>query len=440
MNLPREQINLRSPWQPCKASNWQQVQMKRQFCVELGKMLRNEPATHEDIAVPYLKSIHVQWNAVQLQDLPTMWATPWEVDALRVAKGDLLVCEGGEVGRAAIVEAEPPYNCIIQNALHRVRGKHGGNIRFLRYLLMCATAQEWFDVLCNRATIAHFTAEKFGEMWVWLPSLVQQKAIADFLDQETAQIDVLMAAKESVLSLLTEKRRALITRVVTRGLNPNVPTCASGSEWLGDIPAHWRLERSKWLFKERDERTENADDELLTVSHITGVTPRSEKNVNMFEAETTTGYKICRRGDLAINTMWAWMGAMGVSPVDGIVSPAYNVYTPGSELMGGYVDALVRIPQFADEVTRYSTGVWSSRLRLYPEAFFLIGLPVPPLDEQRAIVEHIVGETRKIDAMRAATERSLVLLKERRTALIAAAVTGQLSIGVEHDTQTLASG
>jgi type I restriction enzyme S subunit len=93
-----------------------------------------------------------------------------------------------------------------------------------------------------------------------------------------------------------------------------------------------------------------------------------------------------------------------------------------------YVDALVRLPVFAQEVTRYSKGVWSSRLRLYPESFFEVYLPVPPLDEQRAIVEHIACETAKLDALRMATERSIALLRERRAALISAAVTGQIDV------------
>ena len=166
---------------------------------------------------------------------------------------------------------------------------------------------------------------------------------------------------------------------------------------------------------------------MLTVSHITGVTPRSEKDVNMFEAETTEGYKICRKGDLAINTLWAWMGAMGVSPCDGIVSPAYNVYTPGPRMLGSYVDALARMPDLAREVIRYSKGVWSSRLRLYPEGFFEVWFPVPPIEEQKDIVAYISAETAKIDALRKATERTIELLKERRAALIAAAVTGELN-------------
>ena len=237
-----------------------------------------------------------------------------------------------------------------------------------------------------------------------------------------------MAAKERVLGLLAEKRRVLITRAVTRGLDPRAPLRDSGIPWLGEIPAHWEIERSRWLFRERDQRSEKGEEELLTVSHLTGVTPRSEKDVNMFEAETTEGYKICLSGDLVINTLWAWMGAMGVSRVSGIASPAYNVYQPGPRLDPGFVDAIVRLPIFAQEATRYSKGVWSSRLRLYPEGFFEVFFPVPPIGEQRAIVTHISAETAKIDALRAATERTIALLKERRAALIAAAVTGKIHL------------
>ena len=261
-----------------------------------------------------------------------------------------------------------------------------------------------------------------------VPPLPQQRAIADYLDRETARLDAVIGAKERLLELLAEKRRALITHAVTRGLNPKAPLRDSGIPWLGKIPEHWEVQRSRWLFRERDQRSETGEEEMLTVSHLTGVTPRSEKDVNMFEAETTEGYKICLAGDLVINTLWAWMGAMGVANVSGIVSPAYNVYHPGPRLEPSFVDALVRMPVFAQEVTRYSKGVWSSRLRLYPEGFFEVFLPVPPLDEQRAIVAYIAAETHELTTLGSATERTITLLKERRAALIAAAVTGQIDV------------
>ena len=257
----------------------------------------------------------------------------------------------------------------------------------------------------------------------------EQFTIVNRLARETARLDGLLAAKQRVLDLLTEKRKAIIATAVTRGLDPKVKLRDSGVPWLGEIPAHWEIERARWLFRERDMRSTTGEEEMLTVSHLTGVTPRSEKDVNMFEAETNEGYKLCAPGDLVINTLWAWMGAMGIAPVTGMVSPAYNVYEPGPRLVPAYIDALVRLPVFAQEVTRYSKGVWSSRLRLYPEGFFEVYLPVPPQEEQRTIVEHIARETTKLDAVRAATERTIALLKERRSALIAAAVTGQLDVG-----------
>jgi type I restriction enzyme S subunit len=278
------------------------------------------------------------------------------------------------------------------------------------------------------ATVESLEYDLVASTEIPVPPLARQKSIVEFLDRETADIDALIAAKQRLLGLLAEKRRAIVAEAVMHGLNPTAPLRPSGVDWLGDIPEHWEIERSRWLFTERDQRSETGAEEMLTVSHLTGVTPRSEKDVNMFEAESTVGYKLCFAGDLAINTLWAWMGAMGTARVDGIVSPAYNVYTPGPTLLPDYVDAVVRIPVFAQEATRYSKGVWSSRLRLYPEGFFETWWPVPPLEEQHAIVHHIATETAKIDLLRTATDHSITLLKERRGALIAAAVTGQIVI------------
>lgn len=286
----------------------------------------------------------------------------------------------------------------------------------------------YLQILGRGSTFMELSTDDLKSLRVPYPPIHVQNSIAEFLNESVAQIDTLIEAKQTLLGLLAEKRRTLVAEAVMSGLDRSAPLRPSGIDWLGDIPAHWEVERSRWLFSERDERSETGEEEMLTVSHITGVTPRSEKDVNMFEAETTAGYKLCFTGDLVINTLWAWMGAMGTAPVDGIVSPAYNVYTPGPRLLSAYVDALVRIPVFAQEVTRYSKGVWSSRLRLYPEGFFETFWPVPPLDEQKQIVAHIAEERVKIDKLATATERSITLLKERRSALIAAAVTGQIEI------------
>ena len=344
-----------------------------------------------------------------------------------LSEEDFLISRSGTVGRAYIYRHEDGP-CAYAGYLVRYVLQHSDSRRWLFYITKSPGFQQWLGAAIIEATIGNVNGEKYANLLVPVPPLPQQRAIADYLDRETALLDDLVGVKEHLLDLLVEKRNAIIIRAVTHGIDPNVPLRDSGIPWLGEIPAHWETERARWLFRERDERSDTGEEDLLTVSHLTGVTLRSEKDVNMFEAATKEGYKICLSGDLVINTMWAWMGAMGVSSLDGIVSPAYNVYEPIAHLDPSYVDALVRLPAFAQEVTRYSKGVWSSRLRLYPEGFFAVSLPVPPLSEQREIVAHIANETCKLDGLCDATKRTMELLKERRAALISAAVTGQIDM------------
>lgn len=164
----------------------------------------------------------------------------------------------------------------------------------------------------------------------------------------------------------------------------------SGLPWLGAIPAHWTEKRAKHFFREVDERSTTGDEQLMSVSHVTGVTPR-KKNVTMFLAESNVGHKICRPGDLVINTMWAWMAALGVARQIGLVSPSYAVYRPhrSSSLLPAYVDHLLRTQPYASEYLCRSTGIRLSRLRLYPEQFLRIPMVCPPPDEQRAIANFL---------------------------------------------------
>jgi type I restriction enzyme S subunit len=267
-----------------------------------------------------------------------------------------------------------------------------------------------------------------GDIQCPLPEIQEQTIIAAFLDRETTRIESLISEKERLISLLLEYRQALISHAVTKGLDPNVKMKDSGVEWLGEVPEHWEIERTKWLFTERDDRTDSGNEELLTVSHLTGVTSRAEKDVNMFMAESLEGYKRCQTGDLVINTLWAWMGAMGITRKDGIVSPAYNVYEPNSTIDPEYIDFLVRIPSFVEELTRYSKGVWLSRLRLYPEGLYQVWLPVPPIEEQISIASFLDRETTKIGSLIDKAHRAIKLLQEYRSSLISAAVTGKIDV------------
>ena len=179
---------------------------------------------------------------------------------------------------------------------------------------------------------------RMREIAFLVPPFPEQTAIVRFLDHADRRIRRYIHAKQKLITLLEEQRQAIIHQAVTGQIDVRTgrpyPTYKpSGVEWLGDVPGHWNVQPAKWYFREVDERSETGSEELLSVSHITGVTPRSEKIVTMFRAQSNVGHKLCRPGDLVVNTMWAWMAALGVTKQVGIVSPSYAVY-PATPFFG----------------------------------------------------------------------------------------------------------
>ena len=189
--------------------------------------------------------------------------------------------------------------------------------------------------------------------------------------------------------------------------------------WLPPVPAHWNEQRAKTFYREVDERSRTGQEELLSVSHLTGVTPRSHKKVTMFKAATYVGSKLTRPGDIVINTLWAWMAALGANRHLGIVSPAYGVYRPhdAESFNPAYVDYLLRTRAYVSEYIGRSTGIRSSRLRLYPAQFLDIQLLQPPKPEQDQIVAYLRAQDAHIARFIKAKHSALSLLAEARAVL-----------------------
>ena len=178
-----------------------------------------------------------------------------------------------------------------------------------------------------------------------------------------------------------------------------------------NYPARWRFFRGKQLFRIIDERSSDGTEELLAVSHITGITPRIQKNVTMFQSESLVGYKLCQVGDVAANTMWTWQGALGVSKYAGVISPSYNVYRQNGDIYNPrFLDLLLREKQMVDVYHSLSTGIRPSRLRLYPDVFLTIHFPVPPREEQEQIVRFLDWKVSAIDKLIATKKHQLCSL------------------------------
>ena len=194
--------------------------------------------------------------------------------------------------------------------------------------------------------------------------------------------------------------------------------------WLPAVPEHWNEQRAKTFFREVDERSKTGHEELLSVSHLTGVTPRSQKKVTMFKAASYVGSKLCRPGDIVINTLWAWMAALGASKHVGIVSPAYGVYRPhhADSFDPAYLDYLLRTRAYVAEYIGRSTGIRSSRLRLYPNQFLDIALIQPPRPEQDQIVAYLRAQDAHIARFIKAKRELIALMAEQRGVLAERAI------------------
>ena len=306
---------------------------------------------------------------------------------------------------------------------------------YLHYALLCVDVAVQFHIGANGVTRFGLTQSAIKSVWLPLAPFPEQAAIVRFLDYADRRIRRYIRVKEKLIALLEEQKLVIIHQAVTGRIDvrtgqPYPAYKPSGVEWLADVPAHWEFRAAKWYYREVDERSKTGMEELLSVSHITGVTPRSEKNVTMFKAESNIGHKLCKSDDIVVNTMWAWMAALGVAKQAGIVSPSYAVYRSrhSSDLRADFANLLLRTTAYRDEYRRRSTGIRPSRLRLYPEEFLRIKFLCPPPNEQQHIVAFLAN---KSEAQRRSIEflrREIDLLREYRARLIADVVTGKLEV------------
>lgn len=264
------------------------------------------------------------------------------------------------------------------------------------------------------------------------PSLDVQRLIARYLDRETARIDGLIAAKERMLALLEEKRAALISRVVTRGLDPRALLKSSGQEWLGEIPTHWEVLRAKGLFREVDRRTETGEETLLSLRMGKGLVHHNDVSDKRLEPGDVNGFKRIESGQMVINRMRAASGLIAIATEPGLVSPDYAVFdVVDQELCTEYFLELFKTPLLQAVFRSSSKGLGTGEqgfLRLYTDAFLSLHFPYPPIDEQKMIVSFIQKERSEMQKMERLLRRSIVLAEERRAALITAAVNGHVAL------------
>jgi len=410
-------------WLGCIPSDWEVRKLK--FLTRFVNGLPFKPGDWGASGTPIIRIQNLngsrKLNYTNRRGLP---------DELLIRQGDLLFAWSGNRGTSFGPSLwKENFVAYLNQHIFKLVG-YRLERRYFYYLLRAATIHIEEEKTHGIIGLVHVTKPELGSINVPIASGPDQAAIVRYLDWGNARLERTIRAKRRIIALLNEQKQAIIYRAVTCGLDPSAPLKPSGASWLGDIPVGWAVQRAKYLFREIDERSSTGSEELLSVSHLTGVTPRSQKNITMFKAESYVGHKLCRPGDLVINTMWAWMGALGISKDTGIISPAYAVYRQRGEtsLSRGFIDALLRTRLYVDEFTRRSTGIRSSRLRMYPEEFFKVEILIPPRSEQEEIVSFISAHTANLNVAIERVSGEVDLLREYRTRLIADVVTGKLDV------------
>ena len=306
--------------------------------------------------------------------------------------------------------------------------------KFLFYHLKTPFVQACVEVNNSGSTVPTITQQVIGNFRINLPGKAEQTAIAEFLDRETGKIDELVAEQRRLMELLKEKRQAVISHAVTKGLNPLAPMKPSGIEWLGDVPAGWEVAPLKIVASHNDdtldEKTE-PDLEILYVdiSGVDAIEGIKTKEPMVYSDAPSRARRRVKHGDTIVSTVRTYLRAIAQvrNPEENlIVSTGFAVVRPRARLSPDYVGYVLSASYFIEQVIARSTGV------SYPaiNASDLVRIPValPPLPEQTAIAEFLNSESAKFDTLTAEAQRAIDLLQERRTALISAAVTGQIDV------------
>lgn len=347
-----------------------------------------------------------------------------------VCQGDLLLEKSGGGDKqpvGAVVQYDHDVAAVCSNFIARMSVAGGFSARFLSYLHAALYAARINVRSIKQNTgIQNLDSSSYLREVVAFPIIGEQRIIAAFLDRETAKIDALLEKKERLIELLQEKRTALITKAVTKGLDPNAPMKNSGVEWLGKIPAHWEIKKLNWLFYY--EKGPNAA--VMTKEYIGG----NPGEFPVYSGQTEND------GLMGLIDTYTFDFSMSVVLVTTVGARAMTTRLINGKFNLSQNCALI-IPRNENLDVRYYEGILNPLFNYERSSISLImqpslrfedldrfKVPLPPSDEQRTIGDLIDHEAAKIDALISRIREAITSLREYRTALISAAVTGKIDV------------
>ena len=361
-----------------------------------------------------------------------------EASAAKLLAGDLIVTKSSgsthHIGKTSLVDEDiAALNCCYSNFMQRLRLSSAHVAKWFWYFMNCPVAREQLAFLSSTTTgLGNLNGSILGAIHVPLPPTGEQRAIVAFLDRQTATIDALVTNKERLIELLQEKRTALITRAVTRGLDSRVPMKESGLEWLGQIPAQWDLKRWRYCCRIKVGQIAPEDEQfremtLVAPNHVESGTGRVLYTESADEQGAISGKYLVAPGNIIYSKIRPALNKVCVATGSWLCSAdMYPISITDSRLQTQFLLYFMLSEPFVRLMVDESMRVAMPKVNRDT----LAGCPilVPPLVQQLTIVAYLDRETDEIDALTAKAREAIDRLNELRTALISAAVTGKIDV------------
>lgn len=425
--------------------NWSVYSLKRTVDGCVNGLWGDEPDGENDIAVIRVADFERSFSTVGLDKLTYRSITPKERQSRLIKSGDLLIEKsgGGEktlVGCVVLFTHE--FDAITSNFVARMRPLAEFDSQFLCYAFgNLYQGRVNYPSVKQVTGIQNLDAESYLQERFCFPTRVEQTQIARFLDHETARIDALIEEQQRLIELLKEKRQAVISHAVTKGLDPTVPMKDSGVEWLGEVPAHWEVKRLRYLLKENGLiRGPFGGDLKKEIFVESGIKVYEQKNAIYRDFSlgdsfiTQNKFSEMRRFEVKVGDyIMSCSGTIGRvyripegAPV-GIINQALLVIRFSEELGFEFADWIFVANFFVNQIIDNSQGGAMKNL-VGMDVFTSISMPVPPVQEQLSIAKYLRGEISRFDSLISAAGQAVNLMQERRSALISAAVTGKIDV------------
>jgi type I restriction enzyme S subunit len=431
-------------------AHWEVKRLKTLASVQLSNVDKKSVEGEEPVRLCNYTDVYYNERITSDLEFMTATAAREQVRRFSLLAGDVLITKDSESWTdiavpAVVVDDLPDVLCGYHLALVRPGGDAFG--AFLSRAFSAIGPRNQFQVAANGITRFGLGSDAIRTGLFAMPPEPEQRAIAAFLDRETARIDALVAKKERLIELLQEKRTALITRAVTRGLDPTVPMKDSGVEWLGEIPAHWEVKRLKHVLRAAKGAIKTGPfGSQLQSAEMQGGDIKVYNQRSVLDRDFAAGdnYVSLEKfralsafeafpGDLLITTRGS-IGRCAILPEGaerGILHPCLMRVQPDQRwILTRFLEIQIEECFIALDQLKYMSNATTIDV-IYSESLREVWLTLPPLQEQRAIEAFLDEETIRLDALIAKVRDAIDRLKELRTALISAAVTGKIDVQEE---------